>query len=105
MYEHEKIYQPRKPCCPYSDRGCPCLKFTFIPRADINVMTKRTMDQIGLVHTHPTPTVLELVDRSKIKPKGVLDDVIVSLYFWEYLVDFIVLHPNNPVGAHPLIFG
>ena len=37
----------------------------------INVMTKQTMDQLRLSHLRPTPTVLELTDRSKIKPEGV----------------------------------
>ena len=57
----------------------------------INVMTKQTMDQIRLSHLLPTPTVLELEDRSKINPEGVLDDVIISLDSCEYPVDFIVL--------------
>ena len=57
----------------------------------INVMTKKTMDQLGLVHIRPTPTVLELANRSKIKPEGMLDDVVVSLDSWEYPADFIVL--------------
>ena len=57
----------------------------------INVMTKKTMDQLGLVHISPTPTMLELVDRSKIKLEGVLDDVVISLDSWEYPTDFIVL--------------
>lgn len=54
-------------------------------------MTKKTMDKLGLVHIHPTPTVLELADRSKIKLQGVLYDVVVSLDSWEYPADFIVL--------------
>jgi len=54
-------------------------------------MTKKTMDQLGLVHIRPTPMVLELADRSKIKPEGVLDDVVVSLDSWEYPTNFIVL--------------
>ena len=43
----------------------------------INVMTKKTIGQLRLSHLHPTPTVLELADRSKIKPEGVLDNVII----------------------------
>ena len=39
--------------------------------AAINVMTKQTMDQLRLSHLHPTPNVLELADRSKIKPEEV----------------------------------
>lgn len=64
----------------------------------INVMAKQNMDQLRLSHLRPTPTVLELEDRSKIKAEGVLDNVIISLHSWEYLVDFIVLQPKNPVG-------
>ena len=71
--------------------------------AAFNVMTKKTMDQIRLSHLRPTPTVLELADRSKIKPEGVLDDVIISLDSWEYPADFIVLWPKKPVGGSPLI--
>lgn len=63
------------------------------------------MEQLGLDHIHPTHTVLELADRSKIKPDGVLDDVVVSTDSWEYPANFIVLHPKNPVGGHPLIMG
>ena len=68
-------------------------------------MTKQTMDQLQLYHLHPTPTVLEISDISKIKPEGVLDDVIISLDSWEYPVDFIVLRLKNPVGGNPLILG
>ena len=71
--------------------------------AAINVNTKKTMDQLRLSHLRPTPTVLELADTSKIKPEGVLDDMIISLDSWEYPVDFIVVQPKNPVGGHPLI--
>jgi len=35
----------------------------------------------------------------------VLDDVVVSIDSREYLIDFIVLQPKNPVGGHPLILG
>lgn len=74
-------------------------------RVAINVITREIVDQIGLVHIHPTPIVLELADRSKINPEGVLDDVVISIDSWEYPLDFIVLQPINPVGGHPLILG
>src|ERR1700733_13219339 len=52
-----------------------------------------------------TPTLLQLADRSVIKPDGVLEDVCVSLDSWEYLIDFMVLTPKNNLGGHPLIIG
>ena len=45
--------------------------------AAINVMTTRTLSALGLPNPRPTPTVLELVDRSTVKPLGVLEDIII----------------------------
>ena len=38
-----------------------------------------------------TPTILELADRSKIKPEGVIKDLINSVESWNYPADFVVL--------------
>ena len=48
-------------------------------------MTLETLTLLGHYTLSPTPTFIELVDRSKFKPKGVLEDVTVSLDSWEYL--------------------
>ena len=61
------------------------------------------MDQLRLSHLRPAPTMFELEDRYKINPKGVLDDVIISLDSWEYPADLIFLQTKNPIGGHPLI--
>ena len=47
--------------------------------ATINVMTLETMKYLDLKNLRPTTTVLELADRSKIAPEGILEDIIVSL--------------------------
>jgi hypothetical protein len=69
----------------------------------INAMTKGTMDELQFSNLRNTPTILQLDDRSTIKPEGVLEDVIVSLDSWEYPVDFIVLQPKSNLREHPLI--
>ena len=53
----------------------------------------------------PTTTILELDDRSKIAPKGILEDIIVSLDSWQYPIYFVVLQPKSNLGGHPLILG
>lgn len=58
-----------------------------------------------MAHIHPTATVLELADRSKIKLDGVLDDLFVSIDSWECPTDFIVLQPKNYIGGDLLILG
>ena len=42
----------------------------------------------------PTPTILELADKS-----------IVTIASWEYAVDFLVLQTNDHVKEHPVILG
>ena len=63
------------------------------------------MEKLKLPNLLYTPTLLQLVDRSVIKPDGVLEDISVSLDSWEHFVDFMILTPKNNLGGHPLILG
>ena len=49
------------------------------------------MKYLNLQNLRPTTTILELADRSKVVPEGILEYIIVSLDSWEYPVDFLVL--------------
>lgn len=73
--------------------------------AAINIMSKQTMNQLELSNLQYTPTLLQLEDRSVIKPNGVLEDIYVSLDSWEYTLDFMILTPKDNLGGHPLILG
>jgi hypothetical protein len=74
--------------------------------AAINIMTINTVELLQLSQfLRPTPTVLELVDRTTIKPVGVLDDILVTLSSWEYPVDFMIIHSKDPTKGHPIILG
>lgn len=68
-------------------------------------MSKQIMDSLRLPNLQYTPTLLQLADRSVIKPDGVLEDVCVSLDSWEYPIDFMVLTCKNNLGRHSLILG
>ena len=58
------------------------------------------MEQLKLPNILYIPTLLQLADRSVIKPDGVLEDILVSLDSWEYPVDFMILTPKNNLGGH-----
>ena len=73
--------------------------------AAIYVIATETMHALRLRNLKHTPTILELVDRSTIKPIGKLEDVIISVDSWHYPIDFLVLHTQSSVGGHPLILG
>ena len=63
--------------------------------ATINVMTIETVRKLGFTNVKPTPTILELADRSTIKPEGILDDLVISVDSWEYPAEFLVLQPKS----------
>jgi len=71
----------------------------------INVMTKDLFISLGLHGLRPTPTVLELVDRSRVKPEGMIEDVVITVASWNYLADFLILQTKSNLGGHPLILG
>jgi hypothetical protein len=46
----------------------------------INVMTRDTMMKFNLQgFLRNTPTILQLADRSTVKPEGMLEDIIISI--------------------------
>ena len=47
--------------------------------AVISIMTINTMKELQLSDLKPTQTILELVDRYKLKPEGIIDDVMVTI--------------------------
>jgi hypothetical protein len=106
----------KSPPVKYGDPGHPTVTVqvgkTIIPRvlvdlgAAINIMTLETLQLLQLQdEVRETPTILELADRSTIKPEGVIEDIIISVESWNYPVDFTVLQPKTKLGGHPLILG
>jgi len=73
--------------------------------ATINVMTKETMHLLQLPNLRPTPTILQLVDRSTVKTEGIIEDIVIEIDSWEYPSDFIVLQPKVNLAGYPLILG
>jgi hypothetical protein len=106
----------KTPPVKYGDPGHPTVTVqvgkTIIPRVMVdlgvanNIMTLETLQLLQLQdEVRETPTILELVDRSTIKPKGVIEDLSISMEFWNYPVDFTVMQPKTKLGGHPLILG
>jgi hypothetical protein len=104
----------KTPPIKYGDPGNPTVKVkigqTSIPHVlvdlgvAINIMPIETMQLLQLrIEIRPTPTILELADRSTIKPEGVIDDLVISVDSWEYPADFVFLQPKYSLGGHPLI--
>ena len=66
-------------------------------------MSKQTMNQLKISNLQYTRTILQLADRSVIKPDGVY--IYIYIYSWEYPVNFMILTPKNNLRGYPLILG
>lgn len=73
--------------------------------AAINILTTTNCNILGITALEPTTTLLELANRSVIRPEGTLQDVMVFVDTWEYPTDFLIINPRNQLDGHPLILG
>lgn len=67
--------------------------------ATINIMTMDLFTTLGLHELRHTPTVLELADRSHVRPKEVLEDVVIIVASWRYPTDFLILQTKIQHGG------
>ena len=102
----------------YKDPSCPTISCTIGEylvertllnlRASINLLPFTAYPQMGLGDLNPTSITLQLANRSVRTPKGMVDDVLIKIENFYYLVDFIILdteptlHPDNGI---PIILG
>ena len=47
------------------------------------------------------PTILQLAYRSIVKLEGILEDIVIFVDSWEYLIDFMVLQAKFNLGGYP----
>jgi hypothetical protein len=102
----------------YKDPSCPTISCTIgdynIERAlldlgaSVNLLPFSVYLQLGLGELKPTSITLQLADHSVRKPRGVVEDVLVKVENFYYLIDFIILdiEPTlHPRANIPIILG
>ncbi|KAL6334439.1 hypothetical protein AAG906_015628 [Vitis piasezkii] len=88
----------------YKDPGCPtilvmiggtCVEKALLDLgASVNLLPYSIYKQLGLGELKPTSMTLSLADRSVKIPRGMIEDVLVQVDKFYYLVDFVVLDTN-----------
>ena len=102
----------------YKDLGCPtisidiggiCVEKALLDLgANVNQLPYSVYKQLGLGELKPTTITLSLANRSAQIPKGTVEDVLVQVDKFYYLMDFVVLETEPvAVGANyvPIILG
>ncbi|KAK9998098.1 hypothetical protein SO802_017701 [Lithocarpus litseifolius] len=76
--------------------------------ASVNLILFSVYQKLGLGELKPTSITLQLANRSIREPKGIIEDVLVKIEQFYYLVDFIVLDYQpvlHPSVHTPIILG
>ena len=102
----------------YKDPGCPTISVNIgsisVEKelldwgASVNLFPYSMYKQLGFGELKPTSITLSLADRSIKIPKGTIEDVLIQVDRFYYLVDFVVLETEPvAVGANhvPIIVG
>ena len=102
----------------YKDPGCPtisvniggtCVEKTLLDLgASVNLLPYSVYKKLGLGELKPTTITLSLADRSIKIPKGTVEDVLIQVEKFYYIVDFFILDVEPvAVGANyvPIILG
>ncbi|KAA3482697.1 Aspartic peptidase [Gossypium australe] len=72
--------------------------------ASINVMPYKMFKQLGLRKPKQTRMSIQLADKTIRFPRGIVEDVLVKIDKFIFLVDFVVLNMDEDSDV-PLIFG
>ena len=72
--------------------------------ANINLMSYSVAKRLNLGEIEPTALSLQMADRSMASPKGVIEDMLIKVDKFIFLVDFVVLDMEEGEKV-PLILG
>ena len=72
--------------------------------ASINLMPLSVVKRLSLGELTPTSITLQMADRSMAQPEGVLEDVLVKVGKFVFLVDFVVMKMEEDTQV-PLLLG
>ena len=100
----EKMKDPGSFTIPCIIRGVEIQKALCDSGASINLMPLSIAKQLSLGELIPTTITLQMVDRSMVKPEGVLEDVLVTIWKFVFPVDFIILDMEEDSQV-PLLLG
>jgi hypothetical protein len=67
-------------------------------------MPKVVFDKLNFTHLVPMPMMLQLADSTARYPAGIAEDILVKIWGYFVLVDFIVLDMET-IKESPLILG
>jgi len=73
--------------------------------AEINAMTYETMTSLQILGLKSTSILLEMVEKSVVKPMGTLEDIVVTIASWQCPIDLVVISLKTSRLGNPMVLG
>ena len=102
----------------YKDPGCPTVSIVIGDQlvhkalldlgASVNLIPFTKYERLELGELKPTKMVIQMADRSTRVPRGIVEDVLIRVGEFIYLVDFVVIETEkvfNLASQVPVILG
>ena len=73
--------------------------------SSVNLMNADTMEEIGLKTMSTTPIILRMADQSRVKPLGILKQVLTTIGGLDFQIDYIVFKVTESISSYPILLG
>lgn len=73
--------------------------------SNVNLMNVESMNEVGISNVVSTTIILKVVDNSRVKPLGVLEQILTLIAKIEYKIDYITIKTMDSVQSYPSLLG
>ena len=70
-----------------------------------NLMNADTMEEIGLTTMTTTPIILRMANQSRVKPLGILKQVLTTIGGIDFQIDYIVFKVTESILSYSILLG
>jgi len=71
----------------------------------VNLMNFETIEELELTTITATPNILRMADQSRVKPLGMLIQILTTIGGIDYKIDYIVFKLNESISSYPILLG
>jgi hypothetical protein len=73
--------------------------------SSVNLMNVDTMEELGLTSMTTTPIILRMADQSRVKPLGMLSQLLTTIGGIDYKIDYVVFKVSESISTYPILLG
>jgi hypothetical protein len=73
--------------------------------SSINLMNVDTMEELDLTSMTTTPIILRMADQNRVKPLGMLSQLLTTIGGIDYKIDYVVFKVSESISTYPIFLG